>query len=103
MLIDCDGCVVRGAACGDCVVSVVLGAPPGGVELDESERRALSVLADAGMVPRLRLVTEGGGTAHAGHTGHPLPAAEPLPGTGDRAAVPPPPRPPARRRSRHVA
>jgi hypothetical protein len=58
MLVDCESCVVRGAACGGCVVSVVLGAPPAGVELDDDERRALSVLADAGMVPRLRLVTE---------------------------------------------
>jgi hypothetical protein len=57
MLIDCDSCVVRGAACGGCVVSVMLGAPPAGVELDEAERRALEVLADAGVVPRLRLVT----------------------------------------------
>jgi hypothetical protein len=56
MLIDCDTCVVRGLACGDCVVSVLLGAPPTGVELDETECRAISVLADAGMVPQLRLV-----------------------------------------------
>jgi hypothetical protein len=57
MLIDCDTCVVRGAACGDCVVSVLLGPPPSGVELDDTEARALSALADAGMVPRLRMVS----------------------------------------------
>jgi hypothetical protein len=57
MLIDCDKCEVRGSACAGCVVSVLLGAPPAGVELDESERAALAVLAEAGMVPRLRLVT----------------------------------------------
>jgi len=56
MLIDCENCAVRGRACGGCVVSVMLGAPPEGVELDEEERRALAVLADAGVVPRLRLV-----------------------------------------------
>lgn len=28
MLIDCDTCTVRGAGCDDCVVTVVLGAPP---------------------------------------------------------------------------
>ncbi len=56
MLIDCDTCVVRGDACGDCVVSVMLGAPPSGVELDEADRRALDVLADGGLVPRLRIV-----------------------------------------------
>jgi hypothetical protein len=59
MLIDCDVCAVRGAACHGCLVSAVLGAPPAGVELDASERRAVEVLADAGMVPRLRLVTPG--------------------------------------------
>ena len=59
MLIDCDGCAVRDLACGDCVVTVLLGAPPGGVEVDDSERRALDVLADSGLVPRLRLVPLG--------------------------------------------
>lgn len=29
MLIDCDTCTVRGTGCGDCVVTVLLGAPPG--------------------------------------------------------------------------
>jgi hypothetical protein len=75
MIIDCDGCAVRGAACGDCVIGVLLGAPapatpadpdadgpsevpPGApiVQLDAPERRALAVLADQGLVPRLRLV-----------------------------------------------
>ncbi|MCV2491333.1 hypothetical protein OF117_18455 [Geodermatophilus sp. YIM 151500] len=28
MLIDCDTCTARGAGCGDCVVTVLLGAPP---------------------------------------------------------------------------
>jgi hypothetical protein len=75
MIIDCDGCAVRGAACGDCVIGVLLGAPaaaapadegseapsdvPSGapiVQLDAAERRALAVLADQGLVPRLRLV-----------------------------------------------
>ena len=75
MIIDCDGCGVRGSACGDCVIGVLLGAPaapgaadpgvgeasdvPSGapiVQLDAPERRALAVLADQGLVPRLRLV-----------------------------------------------
>ena len=59
MLIDCDGCVMRDLACGDCVVTVLLGAPPGGLEVDDGERQALDVLADSGLVPRLRLVTVG--------------------------------------------
>jgi len=56
MLIDCDTCAVRALACGDCVVTVLLGAPPQGVELDPAERRALEALADGGLIPRLRLV-----------------------------------------------
>ena len=56
MNIDCDGCQARGPACGDCVVTVLLGAPPEGVELDDAERRAIAVLAEGGLVPPLRLV-----------------------------------------------
>ena len=56
MLIDCDSCAVRGPACGDCVVTALLGAPPQGVDLDNAERAALGVLADSGLVPPLRLV-----------------------------------------------
>lgn len=57
MHIDCDTCEVRGLACGDCVVTVLLGAPPAGVELDAAERQAIAVLADSGLVPPLRLVS----------------------------------------------
>ena len=53
MIIDCDGCAVRGDACGDCVVAVLLGAPP---EIGAEEERAIGVLAEAGLVPPLRLV-----------------------------------------------
>ncbi|MBV9011857.1 MAG: hypothetical protein JO272_07365 [Pseudonocardiales bacterium] len=56
MIVDCDRCEVRGSACQDCVITVLLGAPPGGVELDGAERRALDTLANAGMVPRLQLI-----------------------------------------------
>jgi hypothetical protein len=59
VLIDCDGCAVRDLACGDCVVTVLLGGPPGVRDVDEGERRALDVLADSGLVPRLRLVPVG--------------------------------------------
>jgi hypothetical protein len=51
--IDCDDCAVRGPGCDDCVVSVLLGAPD---TLLLDERRALEVLADVGLAPRLRLV-----------------------------------------------
>lgn len=67
MLIDCDSCEVRGLACGDCVVTALLGAPPEGVVLDDDERRALDVLAGSGLVPPLRLVASD--TAEAGPEG----------------------------------
>jgi len=54
--IDCDTCVVRGLACHDCVVTVLLGPPPE-LSFDDEERAALDVLAGAGLVPPLRLVT----------------------------------------------
>lgn len=75
MLIDCDTCAVRDVACHDCVVGVLLGTPtvpaggdatvrpsdaaPGGplpLEFGPVEQRALEVLADHGLIPRLRLV-----------------------------------------------
>jgi len=76
MIIDCDSCQVRGLACGDCVIGVLMGAPDAGsglpanpadgppdvpsgapvVQFDAPERRALAVLADQGLIPRLRLV-----------------------------------------------
>ena len=51
--IDCDDCAVRGPGCQDCVVSVLLGIPE---TLLVDEQRALEVLADVGLAPRLRLV-----------------------------------------------
>ncbi len=77
MVIDCERCEVRGIACGDCVIGVLLGVPgvppavpdgpeeapvarPSGasaVQLDAPEQRAIAVLADQGLVPRLRLVS----------------------------------------------
>lgn len=99
--IDCDTCSARGPACGDCVVSVLLGPPghravaavvgrhpsaarfhararpvelvgelvggaPLPADLDEEERRALSVLAEAGLVAHLRLVPQASPTRRAG-------------------------------------
>ena len=93
MVIDCDRCEVRGLACGDCVIGVLLGVPgvpatgssaapdgsepaagrpPGAsaVQLDAPEQRALAVLADQGLVPRLRLVsTPVRGVTGDGHDG----------------------------------
>jgi hypothetical protein len=54
--IDCDTCLVRGLACHDCVVTVLLGPPPE-LMLGDDECEALDVLAAGGLVPPLRLVT----------------------------------------------
>ncbi|MGA9101126.1 hypothetical protein [Aeromicrobium sp.] len=57
VVVDCDQCLVRSpGACGDCVVTVLLGAPPAGIELDSDDVAALEALADGGLVPPLRLV-----------------------------------------------
>lgn len=72
MIVDCGDCAVRGPACSDCVVSVLLGVPgmptatgptadrsfsgPRRMRLEQDEREAMDVLAAGGLVPRLRLV-----------------------------------------------
>ncbi len=56
MLIDCDRCLVRGQACGDCVVTALVGSPPAGVDLNNDEYAALAALAAGGLLPPLRLV-----------------------------------------------
>ncbi len=71
MIIDCMSCVARPTECGDCVVSVVLGPHPAGVELDADERLAVAVLAGSGLVPPLRL----------------MPGASPDEATADAAGV----------------
>ncbi len=55
MHIDCDTCQVRGRACGDCVVTVLLGSAPDDVVISDDEQIALAVLADSGLVPPLRM------------------------------------------------
>ena len=50
MHIDCDTCAIRGASCRGCVVTLLLGAPPEGVEFDETEQAALEVLAQSGLI-----------------------------------------------------
>ena len=56
LTVDCDGCAVRGPACDDCVVTVLLGPPRPRLQLDADELTALDALAGAGLVPPLRLV-----------------------------------------------
>lgn len=55
-VISCDECELeRTEACGDCVVSFLLGREPDdAVVIDVAEVRALRTLADAGLVPGLR-------------------------------------------------
>jgi hypothetical protein len=56
MLIDCDRCEMRDIACPDCVVTALLGPGEPQPDLDPAEQRALRVLADARLVPPLRLL-----------------------------------------------
>jgi hypothetical protein len=46
---------MRDIACSDCVVTVLLSTPEPGGGLGEAECQALKVLADARMIPPLRL------------------------------------------------
>jgi hypothetical protein len=54
MIIDCGRCETRGNGCRDCVITVLEASNVTGY-LGEAEVRALGVLADAGLVPPLRL------------------------------------------------
>lgn len=57
MHVDCVGCRARGPACADCVISVLLGPIPEGMQLDDQEQAALQVMAESGLLPPLRLVS----------------------------------------------
>jgi hypothetical protein len=63
MIIDCNSCEMRNIACDDCVVSVLLAAPPaavrGDIEWSEDESGALQALARGGLVPPLRMRDRG--------------------------------------------
>ena len=56
MSISCDDCQLRDTdACGDCLVSFVLGRDPDdAVVVDVEEARAIRLLSGAGLVPALR-------------------------------------------------
>ena len=59
MLIDCDSCLAKDIACDDCVISVIFEegfVDEGPLNMDDDEVEALSTLAEAGLVPQLRLV-----------------------------------------------
>jgi len=59
VIVDCDSCVMKDVACSDCFVSFLLERPaqPGPVDLDDEAAGALQVLAEAALVPPLRLAT----------------------------------------------
>jgi hypothetical protein len=61
VLIDCETCLAPTSACQDCLVTFLLERPGAGagapVEVDAAEAAALGSLADAGLVPPLRLVS----------------------------------------------
>ncbi|TXJ07493.1 MAG: hypothetical protein E6Q27_01255 [Aeromicrobium sp.] len=66
VVVDCGDCLVRSeASCRDCVVTVLLGMPSTAPSFDQEELSALAALADADLIPPLRLVvaTE---TSHEG-------------------------------------
>ena len=67
MIIDCGTCELANIACGDCVVSVLLGTPEtvGVASVDESHVAAIEVLAAGGLVPPLRLVPGTGSVSAA--------------------------------------
>ena len=64
MYIDCDTCTARGTGCGDCVVTVLLGAPPGWQGADPtvvpltSRRDDGPTAEDVVVVPRPGVVVE---------------------------------------------
>jgi hypothetical protein len=55
-VIDCDQCVARATdACADCVVTFLCSREPDeAIVIDVAEARALRLLGEAGLVPRLR-------------------------------------------------
>lgn len=57
MLIDCNECAMQQtSACEDCVVTHLLQDLLGPLEIDPDHAAALEVLAEAGLVPGLRLI-----------------------------------------------
>lgn len=53
MKVDCSTCTQRDIACGDCVVSLFLSFPSG--EITRDELTAMEVMAEAGLVPHVRM------------------------------------------------
>ena len=57
MIINCQTCIMREIACGDCVISVLLEIKPlpgKNAELTKGDEAAINLLSNAGLVPPLR-------------------------------------------------
>ncbi|MGY1855909.1 hypothetical protein [Modestobacter sp. SYSU DS0290] len=66
MLIDCDTCTVRGQGCADCVVTVLLGAPPGWQGSDPSVVPLVPRATDAAGPAEVPVRVDAPGRAGAG-------------------------------------
>ena len=62
MTISCDECTMQHTStCDDCVVTFICGREPDdAVVIDASEVRAVRLLSDAGLVPKLRYARNAG-------------------------------------------
>ena len=61
LIIDCDECAMQATSvCDDCVVTFLCASDPGPVVVDFAEARALRLLGDAGLAPRLRHIRRTG-------------------------------------------
>jgi hypothetical protein len=61
LVISCDDCAHQHTSqCDDCVVSFICGGIEEKLVLGGDERRALRLLADAGLTPELRLTSRAG-------------------------------------------
>ena len=61
-VISCDDCIMQDTdACADCVVTFICGREPDeAVVIDVAEARAVRMLGEAGLVPRLRQIPRHG-------------------------------------------
>jgi hypothetical protein len=66
LTVDCEGCTGRAInACGDCVVSFILGREPDdAIIIDAAEARAVRLLGNAGLVPPLRFEQQASGDSN---------------------------------------
>jgi hypothetical protein len=90
VLIDCDTCTVRGQGCDDCVVTVLLGAPPGWRGSDPTvvpltRRPTVGTGPEVAEAPAAR---SGGGPAVGAQPAAARSAGEPAEATGDTPGRP---------------